>query len=277
MTPTLRHAATAAAAASALIAGIVVAPGGASAATAKNIPVVKAHLGTSLSLSRTHLRPGRVTFAVNSTRGEQDLQIAGLRPGYTFAQANQDVGAAFGGNVAAVRRVDANVHFKGGVDVTPRKPARFTIYLSAGTYYAVLNNTAKKIVVSGTPVARKTVRTTNSVRMLTYGFDSAPRLHRSGVMRLTNTSDQPHFLVMIHVKKNTTRAMLKKAFNENSESTPTFVLKGGASSEILSPNRTQAFTYSAPAGRYVLACFWPDDDTGMSHAAMGMFKLVTLY
>jgi hypothetical protein len=31
-----------------------------------------------------------------------------------------------------------------------------------------------------------------------------------------------------------------------------------------------------PAGRYVVACYWPDDDTGMPHAFMGMFKLITL-
>jgi hypothetical protein len=29
-----------------------------------------------------------------------------------------------------------------------------------------------------------------------------------------------------------------------------------------------------PAGKYLLACFWPDDDTGMPHFFMGMWKLV---
>ncbi|WP_375499080.1 hypothetical protein [uncultured Jatrophihabitans sp.] len=266
-----------AATAVALLAGIVVAPGGASAAAAKRIPVVSVHAGKTLSLSRTHLSPGRVTFDVQSAKGESDLQIASLRNGYTFAQANQDVNAAFGGNLAAIRRADANISFKGGVAATPKHPASFTVYLSAGTYYATVNNLFKKITVSGAAVNRKTVKTNSTVTMLTYGFDSLPRLPRSGEMRLSNGAEQPHFLVLIHVKKNTTRAMLKQAFSSESQSAPNFVLSGGTSTGILSPGKTQAFSYSTAAGRYVLACFWADDVTGMSHAAMGMYKLVTLY
>jgi hypothetical protein len=35
-------------------------------------------------------------------------------------------------------------------------------------------------------------------------------------------------------------------------------------------------TYDLPAGKYFIACFWPDYFTGMPHFLMGMWKLVTI-
>ncbi len=256
----------------------VLVPGAAGAATAKGIPVVKVNLGTSTSLSRTHLRPGRVTFEVHS-RADHTLQIASLHKGYTLADANKDINAGFGGDAAAIRRADKNVNFKGGSEARKGHPSRVTVYLSAGTYLAVNfdNGASKAFTVSGAAVNRKTVATNSRITMLTYGFDSPSRIHRQGVMRLSNRSDQPHFLVMQHVRRNTTYAQVKKAFANMSGPQPKFVLKSGTDSGVLSNTKTQAFSYRLPAGRYVIACFWPDDETGMEHAAMGMFKIITLY
>lgn len=263
----------------ATVAGALVVPSAAGAAAAKGIPHVSVHLGKGVSTSRTHLYPGRVTFDVHSSKGQNSVQLASLAKGYSLAQAGQDIGKAFGGDVTAVRTVDKKVHFKGGVAASPKHPGHVTVYLSAGTYYLVNQNTnkAKTITVSGKAVNRKTVRTNSRITMLTYGFSSLPRLHRSGTMRLSNVSDQPHFLVLVHILPGTTNKQLMKAFQNESNSQPKFVLKGEVDSAILSPYKTQAFTYKLPAGTYVMACFWPDDDTGMPHAAMGMFKKVVLY
>ena len=36
------------------------------------------------------------------------------------------------------------------------------------------------------------------------------------------------------------------------------------------------FYTDMPAGRYPVACFWRDDETGMPHVYVGMWKLTTL-
>lgn len=266
-------------AATAVLAGALLAPAAAGAAAARPIPVVRATLGAHVSLSRTHLSPGRVTFEVHGLKGEHTLQILSLHKGYALGQAEQDFGAAFGGNVAAVRRIDAGVSFKGGVPGRPRRPGHVTMYLSAGTYYALDldGNAITRFTVAGAAVTRRTVSTNSRVTMLTYGFDAASRLARRGEMRLTNTSDQPHFLVIQQVKPGTTATQVRSYFASGAQADPPWLLKASTSTGVLSPTKTEAFSYSLPAGRYVLACFWPDDETGMPHAAMGMWKLVTLH
>jgi hypothetical protein len=278
MTSTRRLISPIAAGAAVILAGAVLTPAAAGAATAKSIPVVQAHMGKATTLSRTHLNPGRVTFAVHST-GDHTLQIAILHKGYTLAQANQDINAGFEGSAAAITRVDRNVTFKGGSEAKPGKPSRLTVYLSAGHFLAINFDTGayKAFTVSGKTVNRKTPSTNSHITMLTYGFDVKSRIHRQGTMRLTNRSDQPHFLVMQHIKRGTTSAQLKKAFASDSSTQPKFLLKAGTDTGVLSDTKTQAFTYKLPAGTYVIACFWPDDETGMEHAAMGMFKIITLY
>jgi hypothetical protein len=57
---------------------------------------------------------------------------------------------------------------------------------------------------------------------------------------------------------------------------PRWVLKANTSTGTISPNRAETFSYHLPAGKYLLACFWPDDETGMPHILMGMWKLVEL-
>ena len=45
---------------------------------------------------------------------------------------------------------------------------------------------------------------------------------------------------------------------------------------VISPKYGETFHYSLPAGKYLIRCYWPDDDTGMPHAFMGMWKLIWL-
>ena len=259
------------------VAAVLAVPGAAGAATAKKIPVVSAHIRKGVSLNHTHLRAGRVTFTVHS-KGEHTLQIARLHSGYTLQQANADINAGFGGNAAAIRRADSHVTFYGGSTGSTHKPGRFTVFLRAGKYLAVNfdNGASKAFTVTGKVVSRKKVRATSKIKMVTYGFDINSVISRKGEMRLTNVSDQPHFLVLQRVKQGTTRKQVAAAFTSESNSEPKFFLKGGTSTGVLSAFYNQTFQYKLPAGKYVAACFWPDSKTGMEHAQMGMFKLVQL-
>ena len=90
----------------------------------------------------------------------------------------------------------------------------------------------------------------------------------------SDRSDQPHVVIFQHVKDGTTARQVRRALR--SQQQPPWLLKANTSTGVLSPNRREVFHYNLPAGRYLLLCYWPDDDTGMPHYLMGMWKLVNL-
>ena len=54
------------------------------------------------------------------------------------------------------------------------------------------------------------------------------------------------------------------------------MLPGEQDSDIVSPGHAMALHLQLPAGHYALMCFFPDPQTGMPHAFMGMVRMVTL-
>ena len=96
------------------------------------------------------------------------------------------------------------------------------------------------------------------------------------MVKFANQADQPHFLVIQRVKDSTTNAKVRKFINSGGQGNPSWVLKASTESGVVSPGKSQLFRYDLPAGKYLVACFWPDYFTGMPHAFMGMWKLVTL-
>ncbi|HET6878153.1 MAG TPA: hypothetical protein VFH38_11535 [Jatrophihabitans sp.] len=253
----------------------------ASAASAAHIRVITARMTKSaIHLSVGHaIHAGTVEFKVVSADGKgHELQLARLHRGYTLQQAGSDINKAFRGDIAAIRRVDHNITFRGGSPARPGRPGHVTVTLNAGRYYAFDQNGAglASIRVRGigtpSPVAHRGWITAH-----TYGFENS-RLTNSGVMRVNNISDQPHFVVMQRVKPSTTRRQVARVFNRPpSNKQPGWVLRANTDSAVISPYHFEYFRYDLPRGKYLLACFWPDDDTGMPHAYMGMWKLVRLH
>jgi hypothetical protein len=273
--------AVAAISAAALTAGGLSAAQGAAASSPGKVPVVVAHVNAkSIKLSTgSSLHAGRVLFKVTTAKDNHFLQLAKLHKGYSMAQAGADLNKALQGNVAAVRRVDRKITFRGGADATPGHPGHFAVTLYAGQYVLIdQNGSAHSVVnVKGTAPARAAVPYQGTVTTFTYGFGTNPaQLPASGYTHFQNHSDQPHFVVMQQVKSDTTPAMVRKFFKSGGQGNPTFMLKGQASSGVISPGTGEIMQYKLPAGKYVLACFWPDKDTGMPHAFMGMWKLTML-
>jgi hypothetical protein len=281
MTRTTKRLAVAALSGGAVVAAALTGAASASASAPARVPTVIAHVSSkSVSLSTgSRLHAGRVQFKVVTGKGAHELQIARLKHGYSFAQAGADLGQAFSGNVAAVRRVDANISFRGGAEARPHHPGLFGVSLSAGQYvFTDQNSNAYRfITVYGKAPARRALPHNSSIGVYTYGFDATPNvLPRKGITRIFNVSDQPHFIVFQHVKKSTTNAQVAKYFRSMSDKQPSWALKANTSSGVISNGRSQTLRYSLPAGKYVIACFWPDDDTGMPHAYMGMWKVINL-
>lgn len=276
-----RRAAIAALSTAALTAGGLAGAGSAASSTPAKVPVVVAHIsGKSISLSTgATIHAGRVLFRVVCGKGVHFLQVARLRHGYTLAQAQADLPKAFGGDVAVVRRIDRNINFRGGAEARPQRPGLFGITLFAGRYLLIdqNSNAHRFLTVTGSPPLRARIPHKSVISVFTYGFDTMPTvIPASGRTRIVNRSDQPHFVEINHVKASTTAAMVRKFFASGAQGRSSFGLKANAGSGVISPNRGQILRYNLPAGKYVVACFWPDDTTGMPHAFMGMWKLIRL-
>lgn len=265
-----------------LTAPATAAPAPAADLSVDGVPTVVARMtSTHISLSvGDHMRAGRVMFKVVSRDDRNhELQLLRLHRGYTAQQAQADFGKAFSGNVAAVRRLDANITFLGGAPAKVGKPGWFSVKLHANRYMVVdqQGSGATVLTVRGTAPARPPVPHDSRITALSYGFDpSLKTMPASGWTLVGNHSDQPHFVVMNRVKQGTTRKMVRDYFKSGSHKDPSWALHSSTSTAVVSPYRTETFHYDLPAGKYLLMCFWPDDDTGMPHVYMGMWHFVQL-
>ena len=266
--------------------GLLVAPATAAPATPdlsiKGVPTIVATMTSKhIRLSVGHdIRAGRVMFKVLSGDGRgHALQLLRLHRGYTPKQAQADFSKAFSGNVKAVNRVDDNITFLGGAPTKPGKPGWFSVNLHKNRLMVVDQNGPAGAVlrVHGKPASRPPVPHSSRITALSYGFDpSLKTMPASGWSLINNVSDQPHFVVMNRIKPGTTRKQVRHYFKSGSQKQPPWALRANTSTGVISPYRAQTFHYDLPAGRYLLMCFWPDDETGMPHAYMGMWHFVTL-
>jgi hypothetical protein len=266
--------------------GLLAAPATAAPAppdlSVKGVPTVVARMTSHhITLSVGHrIRAGNVVFKVVSgdDRGHE-LQLLRLHRGYTPKEAQADFAKAFRGNVAAVNRVDDNITFLGGAPAKPGKPGWFSVKLHANRLMVVDQNgpAAAVLRVHGKAAPRPAVPHSSRITALSYGFDpSLKTMPASGWSLVNNVSDQPHFVVMNRVKPGTTRKQVRRFFASGSQKQPSWALRANTSTAVISPYRAERFHYDLPAGRYLLMCFWPDDETGMPHAYMGMWHFVSL-
>jgi hypothetical protein len=252
------------------------------AASAGHVPTVVVHMSESgIHLSVGHrLHAGRVLFRVRTHDGGHDLQLARLHTGYTLSDADRDFRAAFqNGDVHAIRRLDRNITFLGGASTRPGHPGAFAVNLHAARLVVFDQDSSAltRLRVFGTPPRRPIVAASSQVTAFSYGFGvSKQTLPPSGWTRVRNISDQPHFVVLQHVKNRTTHRMVARFLKSGAHRNPSWGLKAHTSVGVMSPNRGEVFHYTLPDGKYLMACFWPDDDTGMPHIYMGMWRLIQL-
>ena len=256
-------------------------PRAATAAATGHVPTVVVHMSNSaIHLSVGHrVHAGRMIFQVKTRKGTHTLQLLRLHKGYTMQQAGADINKAFGGDLAAIRRVDHRITFLGGASARPGKPGEFAVKLRAAQLVLLdqNSNAVAKLKVFGTPPARPRIPVSSGITTFSYGFGSSmPPLPRSGWTHVSNRSDQPHFVILQRVADNTTNRMVRRLIKSGSHRNPPWILKANTDVGVISPKVAVDFHYSLPAGKYLLACFWPDDDSGMPHFNMGMWKLITL-
>jgi hypothetical protein len=278
----LRKRAVLAIAASAAVAGsMAMATTAAHAAAAAPVPVVNVHVNNHRVLVGTNntITAGRTIFHVVTGQGDHLINVGRFHNGYTIQDFGRDVGPAFQGNVKAVRRIDRNVVFRGGAEANPRKAGAFSATLPPGKFLFLDSNTFKFtfVHVVGRVTPRQFVPNSSRLVLYSYGFDPNPdSIAHQGWTLLTNKADQPHFVEFQHVKSSTTQSQVRRYFRNHAQGRPSWILPGSTGTGVLSQGQHAAFYVNLPAGKYLIACYWPDFRTGMPHAFMGMHRLITL-
>jgi hypothetical protein len=274
-------AATLAAATAAASAGVLAtASVGASAANPPKVVVVTV-TGHGITMEPgTTLPAGKVFFKVKAPKGDHTLQLVQLHAGYSQQQAGRDINAAFGGDTKAVRRIDRNIDWLGGDEATAGHPGKFAVHLSPGSYLAIDqdSNAVQPFDVVSAAADYRTLYPTSFVTTKNNKFHlhTTLALTHAGWLKFHNNAVEPHMFVLQHVKQSTTNKDVRDYAASGSEKPPSWGLPEATGSAVISPGTTQVFHYSLPAGKYLVACFWPSKDTGMPHFAMGMWKLVEL-
>jgi hypothetical protein len=257
------------------------APGSAGAANAAKIPVVVAHINSKhINLNTSSVRAGTIEFKVVTHKGDHLLQVARLHKGYSLQQASQDLGKAFQGNVPAIKRIDHKISFRGGAEAKPKQPGAMSVTLSKGKYLLIDQDgrAVNFLKVHGkAPAHQAAMPSQGRLTIFTYGFDPGNAgVPAKGWTRLYNLSDQPHFVQMQQVKTTTTQKQVRKYIKSGAQGNPSWALRGEAGSGVISPHTGQTLRWNIPAGKYLVACYWPDIMTGMPHFFMGMWRLVTV-
>jgi hypothetical protein len=277
------------AAAATLVAAILTSAAGSLAATAagatggtalKAVTVTMTNKTISFSTG-TALPAGHVLFHVKTAKGQHTLQLLHLHSGYTANQAKHDINAAFGGDVKAVKRVDKNIDWLGGVDTTPGHPGKVSINLGEGSYIAVDQESDASLSFTvgvgssdyRTVYPSSSVTTKNNLFHLHTGGLALPH---DGWMKFHNNALEPHMFVFQHVKQSTTKKDVRDYIASGSQKPPSWGLQDSTDAGVISPGTTETWHYSLPTGKYLVACFWPSKDNGMPHFTMGMWKLVEL-
>jgi hypothetical protein len=235
---------------------------------------------------------GRIAVSLKSKGIEGEVEFVSFKKGYSFPKLKRDLVAFFkseGQNgpskagLKALNRAVKNTKLYGGLDVVPGTTESGTLVLpKAGTYYMYNDSgipaNPRKLKVTGPAVHRASPGATATVKAVTgKRFAGASKLPAKGTITFKNVStDSPHFLDLQHVKQGTTRKQVLKFLRSGAQGNPPFGLQGGANTDVVGEGQAMTLTYSLPKGEYVEMCFFPDLQTGMPHALMGMVRVVHL-
>lgn len=239
--------------------------------------------GNTVQGPRT-FKAGRVALQLNVRRAHATLGTLKLKPGYSFKAFRADVLKSFGGDIPALKRALRKSVFFGGVAGVRGEEVTGTVVLPRrGTYFLYEfggNDLVKlaKLRVTGPRVARAVPQSDGRVVAKTGArFGGSKTFPHKGTLTFKNeATDSPHFLIMQHVAKGTTRGEVLACLNDEACQFP-FGREGALETEVIDPGKTMTIDYDLPRGTYVQMCFFPDPNMGgMPHALMGMVRIVTL-
>ena len=231
-------------------------------------------------------RAGRVAIAVTGKGPGGSAAFIRLREGYTFKEFKADVLASFvpgPDGLKALNRAIRHTKFFGGLAAHGGDTVTGTVVLPrAGRYIVYKFSDAGpanpvRLRVTG-PAVRRAVPDSDGRAVAKTGarWGGSKTLPHRGTLTFKNAAtDSPHFLILQHVAKGTTRQQVIDCVNDENCQFE-FGREGSLETEVLSPGKSMTANYRLPRGTYVEMCFFPDPVTGMPHALMGMVRIVTL-
>jgi hypothetical protein len=225
----------------------------------------------------------------NQGTQEASATIATPKSGETVDQLMQEVATPVAaGNTFP--KVAYDIALTGGPVAQPGQTSEVLINLPEGDQIiagegtqmpAVIHVTAAEGTAPAEPTADLTVETKE------YTFTGLPDQIAAGdhLMKVTNSGAQPHIMVILTMPAGMTTADFQSVLQAEITGTPmagptpafdqnSFQTVAGF--EVLSTGNSLWLPVHLDPGTYGVACFIPDKDTGLPHAAMGMAQVITV-
>jgi len=181
------------------------------------------------------------------------------------------------------------VYMAGGAAAAPGQTVQAVIELRPGDYAVwgedpTVPQQPQGLKVTGTvsgappaPAADVTVDEVNTASGFAFrvqgAFKAGPQ-----VVKVDNTSDQPHFILVIKSPVALTQAQAEQLAMEEPNATPPAGLNPNelqtvALAATQSAGATSWHVFDLEAGHYIIACFVTDPKTGKTHAMEGMIDV----
>jgi hypothetical protein len=247
----------------------------------------------------TKLHAGWITFWVSSADSDSHaLEVLRINPGHTLAEALHDLELGLANDLASnamgARLLPQAATLMGGVVTTPYAPQGATLPLTPGTYYLV--DFAEFNLP--TPVPVHTLKVVGHMRWSGMpSFDSVIGMYmnaeempvfasptdfsaRANIL-IYGRGDELHEAVFRPVRAGVTDQYITDWYHAIDTGQPlpgespwTDIQHGF---NAMSPGQIAVYHMNLPPGRHALICYVPSDESGVSHAHMGMHQMVTLH
>ncbi|MFL5758098.1 MAG: hypothetical protein ACJ789_00085 [Thermomicrobiales bacterium] len=225
----------------------------------------------------------------NQGKTEASASIGTPKSGETVDQLMQEVATPVSADTTFLK-VAYDIELSGGPVAQPGQTSEVLINLKECDHIIAGEGSQMpaKIHVTaaeGTPAPEPSADLT--VEMKEYTFAGLTDQVTAGdhLMKLTNTGTQPHIMVILIMPAGTTSAQFQGLLQAEITGTPMAgptpafdetSFQTVAGTEVRSTGNSLWVPLHLDPGTYGVACFIPDKDTGVPHAAMGMAQVITV-
>jgi hypothetical protein len=186
----------------------------------------------------------------------------------------------------------------GGLSTDPESTSQGIFDLRPGTYvvwsagdFEAMQPPVEMTVTgeAATPAAAAEPSAGATVTMFEYGFTIDGELEPGPqLLKVANVGAQPHFMILVQPNEPVTKEQVGMLLEAEMAGTPVAEAAeaAGASNPeewgfaayagTISMGATEWIATDLEPGTYVLVCFVPDIESGMPHAYLGMYDIVTV-
>lgn len=225
-------------------------------------------------------------------KGDATIAVVGLSGGHTWQDFRSGLKVAFenlfaphGDKKKGLKALNAVLAYTtgyGGLGAHAGEIREGTMLLSApDTQYILYDDSGNlpnrpKLLTTTTAAGAQTLPASSAtvIAQTNRRFGGDNVLPHNGTITFENKStESPHFLVLQQVKDGTTRKQVIAGLQSNG---PGPFLQHEQDVDVVTNGHAINVHVQLPVGTYAEMCFFPDPQTGMPHALMGMVRIVHL-